>query len=405
MQQNISEKALYEILGTKLHDNGVIDAKIEEAYKIIRQTDKKANAGHKKKGPNKVFIGLGSAAAVLVLTFAFCMMNPVMASEIPVFGDLFAKVAEVFPFGRIPEEKAESLYAEGNDLYQVREGDITVTLEEAYVSNQALFLGIRIENAEEFPEMAAYVESGTQWLDVRTKEDYSFNPEQIMTRRRIEGKFEDAHTFIGVMRIADDEIPEFDGTIPESFDMTLEIMQIIGTLKNPTRPEGMISDEELAKMSDEELAEYWNSLPRDWVGFPNVYEHWFREGSWTFSFHAARTDDVAKVITLNEADESGLGIESIELSTMEMTVHTIEKTADAMRTLAFDADGNEIEYGGSSGVYIIAGHDISTVSIYICRWDDWEDAMIEYENPENDRRFRELIEACALFSVAVDTTK
>lgn len=34
-------------------------------------------------------IGLGSTAAVLALTFTFCVMNPVMAKEIPVLGGIF----------------------------------------------------------------------------------------------------------------------------------------------------------------------------------------------------------------------------------------------------------------------------------------------------------------------------
>ncbi|MCM1387457.1 MAG: DUF4179 domain-containing protein [Bacillus sp. (in: Bacteria)] len=466
MKQNIADDILYEILGTELTDSDIIDSKIEQAYAIIRKQDKetagKRARAHKK---TKFFIGLGSVAAVILLSFTFCVMNPVMASELPIVGSLFAKVADVFRFGEIPEEKAETLYkeeaeilqeekmkvsnqeeadsvktesieAESNQPYQVTQGDITVTLEEEYVSNQAIFIGIRIENTQEFPEMAAFVESGTQWLDVRTKEDYPFRPEQIMTRRRIEGKFEDAHTFIGIMRIdyseisvddsryhkaieeADEkgeEYPEINNLtrnewfdyyeIPDSFDMTLEITQIIGTLKNTTRPEGMKSEEELASMSDEEFAAYRSSLPKEWVGYPNVYQHWIQDGSFRFTIPITQTDSVAKVISVNEVNEAGFGIESIEISTMELTLNTIEKTTEAMWTVVFDADGEEIKFGGDNDVYVTAGHDISTISVYICRFDDWEEAKTERENTGDVENFRKRIEACALFGTKIDTIK
>lgn len=450
MQQNISDKKLYEILGATLSDNDMIDNKMEEAYAIIRKQsrEKRTGRGRRRK---KVLLGLSSAAAVLILAFAFSVMNPVLASEIPILGGFFAKVADVFRFGEIPEEKSETLYEgetigelhedeaakaadeEAGSPYRVTTEGITVTLEEQYISNQAIFLGIRIENEQEYPELAAYVESGTQWLDVRTKEEYSFRPEPIMTRRKIEGKFEDAHTFIGIMRIdfsdialddskyaqaiaeADakgEEYPEINNltwdewmdyyAIPDPFDMTLEITQIIGTLENPTRPEGMKSDEELSRMTDEELGEYRNSLPREWVGYPNVYQHWYRDGSWRFALSLTQTDESAKTITVNESNEAGLGIESIEISAVEMTLNMLEETTEAMSAVVFDADGVEIAYEGDN-VFAIAGHDISTITVYICKFDDWGEAKAEQEEPANDKSFQELIEECALFKTKVLT--
>ncbi len=443
IEKELSDKRLCEMLGSKTADCDVIDHKIEEAYAIIRKLKR-------RNSMRKVFIGLGSAAAVFLLAFAFCVMNPVMASGIPVLGDFFAKVADVFRFGQIPQEQSEILYDPKPEeteagqqqpeqepaaaFYQVCDGDITVTVEEKYISNQALFLGLRIENAQEFPPMAAYVDNGGQWLQVRTKETYSFRPDPVSNRRTIEGKFEDAHTFIGIMRIdyselaVDDskyaqavdeadakgeEYPEINNLtweewmdyyeIPAAFTMQLEITSIIGTLKNPTRPEGMKSDEELSQMTDEEVGEYRNSLPREWVGFPNVYQHWYRDGEWRFELEIAQTDEVAKVISVDEANQEGIGVQSIELSSVEMTVNTIEKTLEPLWVVVFDADGSELAYAGNNNVYVIAGHDISKVTICICRFDDWEEAKIRLEDSQNDRSFRELIGECALFETTVDT--
>ncbi|MCM1040591.1 MAG: hypothetical protein NC434_14835 [Ruminococcus sp.] len=466
MKQNISDEILYEVLGTKLTDNDIIDSKIEQAYAIIRKQNKKAAGkrarAHKK---TKFFIGFGSVAAVILLSFTFCVMNPVMASELPIVGSLFAKVADVFRFGEIPEKETETLYQEEAEIlqeedakvssqeeadgvetenmetessrpYQVTQGNITVTLEEEYVSNQAIFIGVRIENTQEFPEMAAFVESGTQWLDVRTKEDYPFRPEQIMTRRRIEGKFEDAHTFIGVLRLdyseisVDDsrynkaideaeekgeEYPEINNLtrdewfdyyeIPDSYEITLEITQIIGTLKNPTRPEGMKSEEEIRAMSEEEFSEYMLSLPKEWVRYPNVYQHWIQDGSFRFTIPITQTDSVAKVIYVNEVNEAGLGVESIEISTMELRVNTIEKTLEPLWPVVFDANGEEIEYSGANNVFVKEGHDISTISVYICGFEEYGDAESEKVITGDTENFRKQIEACALFGTQIDTTK
>lgn len=438
-ENELSDQRLCEILGSKTADYDTIDQKIEEAYAMIRRSNKRNYL-------RKVLIGLGSAAAVFLLVFAVGVMNPVMASGIPILGDIFTKVADVFRFGKIPQEQSETLYVPeqkeikagqpGQDggQYQVCDGDITVTVEEEYISNQALFLGLRIENAQEFPEMAAYVDNGGQWLQVRTKEAYSFRPEPLSTRRTIEGKFEDVHTFIGIMRIdyseiavddskysqavdeADEkgeEYPELNNltreewmdyyAIPKAFDMRLEITQIIGTLKNPSRPEGMKSDEELAQMTDEELGEYRNSLPREWVGFPNAYQHWYQDGSWRFELPIRQTDEAARIISVNEVNEEGLGVESIELSSVEMTVNTIEKTLEPLWTVVFDAEGSEIAYGGDNSVYVIAGHDISRVTVCICRFDDYGEAKMKAGNALNGKSFRELIADCALFETTVDT--
>lgn len=406
MKQQFSDEKLYDILGAELTNSDMINSKIEEAYVIIRKQSKT----NQKRKKSKVFIGFGSAAAVLLLSVTFCVMNPVMAEELPIVGSLFAKLADIFPFGRIPDKNTALLYdGKADSPYQSCDGGVTVTLTQEYASNQAFYIGIRIENEKEFPDMAAYVKNGVQWLDIRTKETYSFWTEPIKTRRRIEGKFEDTHTFIGIMRIDYSEISideQFrEDMIPDSFDMTLELTQIIGTLKNPTRPEGMKSEAELMRMNDEERADYQNSLPREWVGFPNQYQHWYAEGTWSFAVPVAKQDEEAKLIVLHEINEAGYGIESIELSSVEMTLHVVRDTEEAVIALAFDADGREIEYGGSGGVYVLAGHDISTISIYICRFEDWEQVQIAMENAENNKDMQEMTAACALFETVVDTLK
>lgn len=453
MQKNLSEKILYDTLGMELEDSEIIDARMEETYALIR-----GKRPCRSRVWKRVMVSLGSMAAVLCLMVIFCAMNPVLAKEIPILGSIFAKVSDVFTFGKIPEDETVALYSDGSpeegtapsrqsdttedisashnekdkNVYQKTDGDITVTLEQAYVSNQAIFVSVRVENEKAFPELAAFVDSGAQFLTLRTQENYSFRPEDpITTRRMVEGKLEDEHTFIGVMRIefselgvdlrryeqaveradaAGTEYPEYTEEwedsyeVPASFDMTLNIEQIIGTLEHPTRPEGMKSDEELAQMTDAELGQYRNSLPREWVGFPNKYQHWYAEGMWDFAMPLAQRDEAARVIEVRKKNEDGIGIENIELSSVEMTVHlTSESQEQNVWEVIFDADGREIRLAHNTrGAHTITGHDISTVHIYLCSFEDESDMRAAYERDGNDKSFQELIKECAVFDTIVN---
>ena len=107
------------------------------------------------------------------------------------------------------------------------------------------------------------------------------------------------------------------------------------------RPEGMKSEEELAQMSDEEIVQYRNSLPKEWIGFPNKYQHWYQDGEWNFKAPIVQQDEASRIIAINEVDEKGVGIESIELSAVEMTLNSVNGTDELLVTMVFDADGEE----------------------------------------------------------------
>ena len=178
-------------------------------------------------------------AAVICVTFTFCVMNPVLASEIPILGSIFSKVADLYPFGKIPEENTVEL-ALAEDFIST-DGGITISVTEEYASNQACYIGMKVESEQAFPEMAATVDGGQQFIKARTVENYSFCPEERSNRRYIEGKFVDEHTFLGIIRIDYDEIRRYmeqsgtsksDADILESFKVALRITEIASTLKD-----------------------------------------------------------------------------------------------------------------------------------------------------------------------------
>jgi hypothetical protein len=451
MRKYFSDDEFRKVLGADLRDSDIIDMRIEETYRMIRNAEKKAK---KKTGRGKnpwkgIGIGLGCAAATLMLAVGFCAMNPVMAKEIPILGGLFAKVADVFSFGRLPEEETTELHTvEGEDLpekeeadesYQKADNGIRVTLTEEYASNQAVYVGMRIENEAEFPEMMVMAD-GTQNLRLKTMEHYSFRTndaeEYSYNERDVEGTFEDAYTFIGIMRIDYSEIDVDESKyqaalqeaeargeelwltdenysdymekyeVPENFTMDLEITQIIGYLAEPAEPEGMKSGAEQEQMSEEEWKDYMMTLPEEWYQFPNQYENWWKDGSWKFDLAIAQKDSNARLIPVNETNADGIGVESLELSSVEMTLHIIEPAGTLTFAVALDADGNKIESGSSNADELaIEGHDISKVYIYVCDYDEYMNEIKGYGVPGNhsDRSFQEVLEERALFKTVVST--
>ncbi len=450
MEKNISEKDLTRILGAQLEPSEIIDAKLSETYEILRNAKGKQKS-KRRRGLQKVLVGIGSVAAVFVLMTAFCVMNPVLASEIPILGNIFTKLSDLFPFGQIPVEDTVVLYhtdeknqtlKEGEqnqskqDSYTKKSGDITVTLTEQYASNQAIYIGVHVENAKEFPNMVQMLD-GTQSLRVHLKEQYSFRTDTVEMWRDIDGKFENKHTFDGILRIDYSEInvddrkyqqalKEASGTdneevwitdenwsqylseyeIPEMFTMKLDILNIVGDLAEPMPMEGMKSAKEQENMTDEEWEAYMKSLPQDFYDYPNKYQNWWQEGSWSFDLTIEQKDSQSRVVEVNETNEAGIGLKSIEISSVELTFNTIEK-ADTV-AVALDANGNKIE-NGSSNMYelAIADHDISKVYVYICDYEEYIDKIKAYgiEGNHFDKSFQEILEERALFKTVVDTTK
>ena len=340
------------------------------------------------------------------VTFTFCVMNPVLASEIPILGSIFSKVADLYPFGKIPEENTVEL-ALAEDFIST-DGGITISVTEEYASNQACYIGMKVESEQAFPEMAATVDGGQQFIKARTVENYSFCPEERSNRRYIEGKFVDEHTFLGIIRIDYDEIRRYmeqsgtsksDADILESFKVALRITEIASTLKDAELPEEYrISDEEYEQMTEEEQTAYLDSIPKAWYGFE--YESWHQAGTWEFTLPISETDENVRTIVVNQYNDDGIGVDNIEISSMEMNVSTAIPEEASLFAVAFDANGRRIAYknGSNEGsTLLIDGYEISTVTVYICDISKYRELSEKYSG----RMLQEMIEKEAKFKTIV----
>ena len=179
----------------------LIDRKIEETYGIIRETSEKK----KRQSRKRKFVLTVDAAAILVAAIGFCAANPVLAKELPLIGGVIGRVQELLGFGEIPEEEIVALDPTGQGKYNAGEreeaGDnnigateiqstetsveaaepaqyqttdqgYTITLTDYYATNQAIFLGVKMECEEGFPEMSADSDGKSQIM-IATLEEYS----------------------------------------------------------------------------------------------------------------------------------------------------------------------------------------------------------------------------------------
>ena len=180
----------------------LIDRKIEEAYGIIRErSEKKKRQSRKRK-----FVQTGAAAAAIVVAIGFCAANPVLAKELPLIGSVIERVQELLGFQEIPTEEIVTLVPTGQGKYnagereeagdnntgatgiqstetsveatepaqyQVSDQGYTITLTDYYATNQAIFLGVKMESEEGFPEMSADSDGKSQIM-IATLEEYSF---------------------------------------------------------------------------------------------------------------------------------------------------------------------------------------------------------------------------------------
>ncbi len=326
--------------------------------------------------------GTGSIAAAIFIALCVCAANPSLAANIPVLGNIFARVQDVFRFGRLPENETTKLY---DDIYQAQSQGITITFTEYYASNQAVFVGVRIENDEEFPEFATMGDWNYQLIQVSTQEEYSFRDTGISYSRDIEGRLEDPYTFVGVMRIDYDSINAETGNyeMPEEFEMQMQILRLRG---------------------------YSHSIEVEPGSKYTVIggTKFMVTGEWNCpAVKIQKSDKDIRTIQLDEVNEEGIGVEKIELSPVELTLHIVEPADRSLTGEVLDAKGKMLIGGGNSrsrNVYewTTSGRDISTVSVYICDHDEYMDKIW---GETDDEKIQSMLEEIALFKTEVTTTE
>lgn len=452
MKNNYSDDSLKIIMGTASIRNEVIDARIAETLKDIKHErakkvrQKKRTSGKKRTVWRKIAYGLGTVAAVLLMSVGICVANPSMAENIPILGNVFAKVQDIFSFGRIPEDETTRLYDNnagmhqsvndnsyvivGSDpdinvgimgedkertgtmggtveasgfLYKAQDGGIAVTITEYYASNQAVFFGVVIESEEEFPPFAVMGDTGYQLIQAFTREQYSFRDTEVGGARNIEGRLEDAHTFAGIMRVDYDDInidgSKYEAACREAEAKEEELPTVTEETWNLYYERLEVPEEFEVQIAIESLRGYC----REEIDEENGNQYRVR-GNWEFQSCAIEKSGTdVQTIQINEVNEQGIGLDMIEISPVELTLHTAEPSGCLTFAVVLDKNGKKLT-SSSTNAYELAttGHDISTVTVYICDYDEYMDEIKAYAL-EDEEKLGSMLEERALFKKVVET--
>ncbi len=245
-----------------------------------------------------------------------------------------------------------------------------------------------------------------------------------------------ARQILGVDELTDAAIAQAGGPnwkdyqkttqVPENFRMRLSIPMVMGDKAQATTPQmpadlrenyeksmkaqGLgLSDEDYANFTDEQkemehrfFTEMWNQYG---VRFPetnqhpNKYENWWVEGPWEFSLDVAKDQTGTVVKEIGDLDENGLGLVSVTKTPFEITIDDGQPGADYF-TVALDADGDILDYGGSgnANTFAIQDRDVSKIDVYICDYTEYMDELKgyywseDYETKKKEKTFKQLLD-------------
>ena len=308
--------------------------------------------------------------------------------------------------------KSESASSK-HSAYTKTVGGVTVSIEEAYCSVEAIYMSLMITSEKSFPDTGMDTDN-KPILFLNSAADYSFDPgrggeaEGYGLQGELEGKFLDSHTYVGIYRIDITDIFGNNGALKEKyrklreFDMDFTIKQIIGDKAEPEQLDlhGK-TEEELEAMTDEEWKTFMNEItPQDWYEFPNKYSHWWLDGPFSFNLHIEADHENAQTITVDEMNDTGAGLYQVSKTKFEITVEekcSKKRAESGVFTVVLDADGKMLPYGNSSSAntYAINGRDVSEVYVYVC---DYIEYMDEIKGDRSSENFKQILEKRALYS-------
>lgn len=343
----------------------------------------------------------GTVAACGVLFFGVCAANPVWASNLPVVGSIFKSQAEKLQYKGDYENYVKPAGEAGGSLTASSSG-ITMTLSETYCSPEALYISYVMESETPFEETRE--ESTGPVLILEGQAEYSFESETDYVFAYPTGDYVDDYTYEGVVRL---DLPGRGAEAGENIQVDLKISQVVGDLKNPDTLDIGYTQEELEAMSDEQWEKAMKEIEtaaqeEGWDTWPNTHEQWFVEGNWEFQTEVSPDDSRVQTVEINETNEQGIGLESVMVTPFEISVkelYTGEADPADYYAALLDAEGKMIRMAeGNSEALPIYGHDISTVTVYIC---DYVEYMDELKGQADQPGFQELLEERAVYKKEV----
>lgn len=407
-----------------------LDAFIDES---IERAVRMQKARRKKK-----IIGICTGMAAAAATFSIvCVSFPSLAAKLPFIGQVFQQVenqvsykgdysALAKPLAQTGEKESDTGEEIENPYVQTSNG-ITMTISEAYYNKQALYLAMTIENEEEFPadfncteNMEGYI-LDYDTLQLTGTERFSFMNQDSYTGEYIEGKFEDAHTFVGIYRIdvshltwwpTEEELEE-KGLAAENADTDTIMAAFPEANSKVEAPDSFHYSLHLASVSGD-LFETEEMTAKDPDGNEVTFQEPIRKeytGEWNFELDVQLDTSNTQTMDIQEVNDQGVGIATVEKTPYEITAQMIlpegKSEVDYFLVIC-DADGDLLDYQGSiADTYQVYGRNTDTVYVYVCDETEYLNEIKgyywseDYQEKKKTKTFKQYLDEKALYGVEV----
>ena len=354
-----------------------------EIPEAIRQAERQArNIIHNKDIRTKRHKGryvmkfAAAAATVMIIFSGICVINPVLAENIPLMGHVFEKLGRSFSFygdysgyarpldenkdgGENTENSSEITGSEKSDtdnLYSQTEYGVTLSLSEVYCHEKAVYISLVIHAENPIPETNTQGESTILYV-MGSDLDFSYvdKKDEEFLWHELSGKMLDENTYAGVLRI---DLPQ---NPPEKFKLDFMVQKIMGSVEG---------------------------------------EEWSFDGQWKYSIDVTvdHTDVVTKKV--NQASQCDIGEITVIKTPFDINLeYDHAKASDYMITV-LDADGNPMlgaENGcGTLDNLPVSYHDMSEITIYVFDYYEYMDVIKGYR-PTEEKEYREMYEEKAVY--------
>ena len=371
-QENDFDEEIRHIFQESVEIPEAIRQAERRARNIIQNKDTRT-----KRHKGRYVMKFAAAAAAVMLIFSgICVINPVLAENIPLVGHVFEKLGKSFSFygdyrgyaipldenkdgGKNAETSSEITGSEKSDtdnLYSQTENGVTLSLSEVYCHEKAVYISLVIHAENPIPETNTQGESTILYV-MGSDLDFSYvdKKDEEFLWHELSGKMLDENTYAGVLRI---DLPQ---NPPEKFKLDFMVQKIMGSVEG---------------------------------------EEWSFDGQWKYSIDVTvdHTDVVTKKV--NQASQCDIGEITVIKTPFDINLeYDHAKASDYMITV-LDADGNPMlgaENGcGTLDNLPVSYHDMSEITIYVFDYYEYMDVIKGYR-PTEEKGYRELYEEKAVY--------
>lgn len=301
-------------------------------------------------------------AAVLAGCIFFNAAFPAQARALPIVGSIFERIQEELGYGNISEyarkleedaQKSEDGANIGNIMNANGENNdgLTLSCAEIYADEETIYLSMKLKSEEPFPEgfydskgksaMTLYAEKVYRFMDQSYYEElYKNDPSS--KPYLVQGVLVNENTFEFLWRIGLKEDLEAyrnwsgadqEESLPEKFSLSLNINSIHSR---------------------------------------NINKSY--SGSWSFRIPVTVDDSDRETIKLQETNETGAGLLSVEKTPFELTTRAITPGIVGYKVAVLDAKGNKLPCVLSNEVWadetldnkwLLQGYDVSSVEVFV----------------------------------------